>query len=67
MIELNLEGVGVIVNNGELIGVIKREEKSGHQVFYKCIEMGLEDIQEVFKKACSSEVENRVEINKKNG
>jgi len=45
------EGVGIIENNGIPIAIVHRDPKSGHQVFYACTEMGLEDILEIVDKA----------------
>lgn len=62
------EGVGSIIEDGHLVGIIHRDPTSGHQVFYKCTEMGLDDICEVLEKfkngshgVCKPTVENPVD------
>lgn len=44
------EGVGSIIEDERLVGIIHRDPKSGHQVFYKCTEMGLDDVCELLEK-----------------
>lgn len=52
------EGVGMIHKDGVPHAIIVRDPKSGHQVFYSCTEMGLEDILEVIDEAGDNSVHN---------
>lgn len=49
MNETKEEGVVTILREGELIGLIYRDEKSKHRIMYKCEPMSEEEMRETIE------------------